>query len=557
MDTLAELKKITQNCTVMCVEDDDSVLSLLHEALSGLFKHVITAKNGQDGIDKFHKNKIDLLITDNIMPVMNGIDMIKEIKKTEPKLPIILITAHTDTDILMEAINIGVTQFIAKPFTINILFNAIETAIQRIIVEKQKMLYQETELLKYKESYNILQQKLALKKQHNIIKNDLYYKKLLIYNDTKASEWLINIRYEPHDILSGDFYSIRKIAKDKIIIYLSDAMGKGLNAFISNAVITSFLNFSIDKALKKNDFDKERFFNDFFYFSKQYLSEDEALCAVLLFIDFEKNSLEIANFSMPPILIETEKRELLKISSNNPPIMRFAERFKKDIYNIESLEKMLICSDGIYNEKYCDYIENDFINAAFKNQFFKRFTERTITPDDDITFIFIKKIQYIPKWTKTYSIKSRLEDVQSIVTEIEVFLMEMGMDAVFIAECITAVSEMTMNAYEHGSLNITYQQKNRLIKEGKYEEYLLDLEKQIDKKIAITIELFENYNSLFICFKITDEGHGFDTSIIKETMQDINLLHYRGIKIVKGIVDEIYYNNSGNEVILLKECSER
>ena len=126
------------------------------------------------------------------------------------------------------------------------------------------------------------------------------------------------------------------------------------------------------------------------------------------------------------------------------------------------------------------------------------------------------------------------------------------MDIIFTTELVNALSELLMNAYEHGSLNITYQQKNRLLKAGNYEEYLMEAEKAVNKKIQVTLETFRERENTFLCLKVTDEGDGFDTAIIKETVQDLELLHYRGIKIVRGLVDEIYYNEKGNEVIAIK-----
>lgn len=553
MNDLKELKEIAQNCTVLCVDDDETVLNFLKAVLSGLFKRTITAKDGSEGLKKFHENKIDLLLTDHIMPVMNGIEMIKEIMKTDPKLPTIVMTGYAETNILLDAINIGVTQFILKPVKVPNLISAIETAIQRVIVEKQKVVQQETELLRYKENYNVLQQKLTLKKQHNIIRDDLYYKKLEIDNDGKRDEWLINIRYRPHDILSGDFYSVRKIGDNKVLLYIADATTKGLNAFVSTAIVTSFMNFSIDKAMQRNDFAKDRFLKDFIDFSKRHLSEDEALCAVLVFIDFKEEIADIANFSMPPVFIEASGGEMLKIPNNNLPIMRFTEGFKIEKIDIKGFSKMLICSDGIYDSAYNEYLEDDFKASPFKGIFFKKFIERIKEPEDDATFIFLKRVKCEPKWIKTFTIQSRFQEVQQAISDIEALLTDINIDAIFVTEFINALSEIVMNAYEHGSLNITYQQKNRLVREGQYEEYLMDIEKTVNKQINITIEAFNDSGRSFICLKVVDEGDGFDTSIIKETIRDTELLHYRGIKIVKGVVDEIYYNDKGNEVIVLKE----
>ncbi len=556
MHKLRELKDITQNCIVLCVDDDEAVLDFLRDALSDLFKQTLTAKNGAEGLEIFRNNKIDLVITDQIMPVMNGTDMIREIKTIEPKVPVIVMTAYAEIDILVNAINMDVTQFLMKPVKLPNLLNAIETAIQRVIVERQKFIQQEAELLRYKEKYNNLQQKLTFKKQQNIIQDDLYYNLLEINREGKRVQWLINMRYRPHDILSGDFYTVRKLGDKNVLLYIADAMGKGLNAFVTTAIVTSSMNFFIDNAVSSNNFDQGRFIDDFLSFAKKNLSQDEALCAVLVFVDFKEETLEVVNFAMPSLFIETCEGEILKIPNNSLPIMRFTEGYKIDRYELKGFKKMLICSDGVYDTSYVAYIEDDFRDSPFKGIFFNKFISRVKEPEDDATFIFLKRIEYEPLWTKTFVINSRLNEVQQLTIDIENFLTELSMDTIFIVEFINALSEVLMNAYEHGSLNITYQKKNRLVKEGMYEEHLLEIEKTINKKITTTLEAFRDSGRSFLCLRVLDEGEGFDKSIIKESVRDTELMHYRGIKIVKGIVDEIYYNDKGNEVILLKQYAE-
>ncbi len=552
MDNLKELKEAAKDCTILCVEDDDIVSNFLKEILSGLFKRVIIAKNGVEGLNKFRKNKIDIVITDHMMPEMTGMEMIREIRKTDTKTPIIMVTAYPDKEILLDTINAGITQFLVKPIRVDNLLSAVETAIQRVIVENQKIIRQEAELLHYREKQHALQQRLALKKQQHIIRDDLYYKKLDVEADSKRDEWLINIRYQPHDILSGDFYTIRKFGRDKVLLYIADAMGKGLNAFVTTAIVTSFLNYSMDKAIEKNDFDMSRFLKDFLSFSRRHLSEDEALCAIFVFVDFNAETVDIANFSMPPVFIEKGDGSVLKIPNNNLPIMNFSVDVKEDRHEIPGFKKMLLCSDGLYDSSYHEYIEDDFRLSPFRSILYNKFIERVRETEDDVTFIFIKRLDFKPEWTKVFEIQSRLDEVNRLVAEVEDFLTIEGFDAEFIVEFTNAFSEIVMNAYEHGSLGIGYMLKNRLVREDRYEEYLLDMEKGIDKKITVKISAFNENGRNFLMLRVSDEGQGFDTSIIKETVRDIELLHYRGIKIVKGLMDEIYYNDNGNEVTLFK-----
>ncbi len=557
MNDLKALREITKNCVVLAVDDDELVIDFLRDALEGLFKEVISASDGAEGLERFKAHRIDIVITDQIMPKMTGIELIREIRKIDPKFPIIMMTAYPETSLMMEAINLGVTQFLVKPVKVNNLINAIEMAMQRVVLERQKQLTQEAELLRLREDYNLLQQRLTFQKQQKIIRNDLYYKRFDVAGSSADHNgWLINIRYRPQEILSGDFYSIRKIDDHRVLLYLADAMGKGLNAFVISSIVTSFVNYIIDKALTNGSFCLETFLGEVVDYTKRLLDRDDALCVLFVLLDLKNEVADIANFAMPPVFFDLLEGEIVKIASNNLPIMRIMEGFKIEHRGLEGLNKMLIMSDGFFDPAYQERIEDEFRTASFKSQLLKSLSELVKSQEDDSTIIFVKRIGCVPRLIKTFTIQSKLDEVQSLTTEVEELLLGQQMDIIFTTELINALSELLMNAYEHGSLNITYQQKNRLMKTGNYEEYLIEAEKAVNKKIQVTLETFRERENTFLCLKVTDEGDGFDTAIIKETVQDLELLHYRGIKIVRGLVDEIYYNEKGNEVIAIKGYKE-
>src|SRR5208283_4752250 len=101
----------------------------------------------------------------------------------------------------------------------------------------------ELELLKYREKYNVTQQESAFMKELNIIRDDLFLKKVDVVNrGGEAVDWTLHLYYEPLDILSGDSYTILEIEEGKILVYLADAMGKGLAASVTSILSTSFVN---------------------------------------------------------------------------------------------------------------------------------------------------------------------------------------------------------------------------------------------------------------------------------------------------------------------------
>lgn len=115
MESIVKLKEMAQNYTILFVEDSQALQKQVVKFLNKLFKEVIVASDGQEGLEQYKKNKPDVILTDLTMPKMTGHEMIREIKKINPDVEIVILSAHSDTETLMKSFHIGVSDFIAKP----------------------------------------------------------------------------------------------------------------------------------------------------------------------------------------------------------------------------------------------------------------------------------------------------------------------------------------------------------------------------------------------------------------------------------------------------------
>ncbi len=106
---------MTKNLKVLFVEDEESIRLSLKEAIGDEFHTFMTARDGEEGLRVFKSQSFDLVISDISMPGINGLDMVKEIKKYKEDMPIILLSAYSDTEKLLRAIDIGVTKYLIKP----------------------------------------------------------------------------------------------------------------------------------------------------------------------------------------------------------------------------------------------------------------------------------------------------------------------------------------------------------------------------------------------------------------------------------------------------------
>ena len=131
---------ILKNITILYAEDEKDLREVTHQILKGFTKKQYVAQNGQEGLELFKKyeNEIDLIITDVNMPILNGLDMVKEIKKININIPIIVATAFSNKEYLLEAIDIGVDKYVLKPIDIAKLLQVMS---QSLIYHELKDLY--------------------------------------------------------------------------------------------------------------------------------------------------------------------------------------------------------------------------------------------------------------------------------------------------------------------------------------------------------------------------------------------------------------------------------
>ncbi len=122
---------------LLYVEDESIIREQLGQLLGRIVKEVISASDGEEGLKAFLEYAPEMIVTDINMPRLNGLDMAKEIRKYDKNVPIIITTAHSESEFLLEAIEVGVSDFLLKPVDIDNLVKVIERKSHDIILEKE------------------------------------------------------------------------------------------------------------------------------------------------------------------------------------------------------------------------------------------------------------------------------------------------------------------------------------------------------------------------------------------------------------------------------------
>ncbi|EAJ5852859.1 response regulator transcription factor [Campylobacter jejuni] len=123
---------MSQECKeliILVVEDEVKARESMINILSERFSKVIGAQNGDEGLKKFKKFKPDLVITDIAMPIMDGLDMAREIKEISDDVPIVVLSAYSEKERLLRSIDIGIDKYLIKSVDIEELFKVLDYLI--------------------------------------------------------------------------------------------------------------------------------------------------------------------------------------------------------------------------------------------------------------------------------------------------------------------------------------------------------------------------------------------------------------------------------------------
>lgn len=131
---------LTKKLHVLFVDDERLIREMVSDMLSESVGCVSLASNGQEGLDFYLSSlrPIDIVITDQTMPLMQGLDMLEKIKQHNPSQRCIMITAHSEAKYMLRAIEIGIEHFIIKP----IIFDKLDKILYDLAfkIEQEKLL---------------------------------------------------------------------------------------------------------------------------------------------------------------------------------------------------------------------------------------------------------------------------------------------------------------------------------------------------------------------------------------------------------------------------------
>ena len=139
-----------EDLSILYAEDEEGISQTVGEVLELYVNKVIYAKDGQEALELYTIYKPNILLLDISMPKINGLEVLKTIRETDLFTPVIIMTAHTEQDYLLNAVELYITKYLIKPFDKHALENALDKCVD-LISKKLK----EVILLKENITYDI------------------------------------------------------------------------------------------------------------------------------------------------------------------------------------------------------------------------------------------------------------------------------------------------------------------------------------------------------------------------------------------------------------------
>ncbi|MDK9718699.1 MAG: fused response regulator/phosphatase, partial [Trichlorobacter sp.] len=391
------LKSYASGLSVLYVEDEPVGAAIIKKMLEALFDRVYGASDGAEGLRQFHLRQPDLVVSDLMMPIMDGIAMLREIRKSSPKIAVLLMTASLEHADLVEAINLGVSKFLAKPLRTDALQRALLGVTRELYLERvaEQAHQQEVELLKYRNRYHSSQQELARAKEHHIAGNLL--ENQYMHADDSGG-WLVDLVQQPRDIMSGDSYSVIPSKNSTLLIFLADAMGHGLSASVTSMLVTAFFNHSAG-GCACGHLGFTHLASSTVQFAMRNLLEDEVFSCLVMELDPARQVIRFASCGMPALLL-VRNGQVERQRGVNPPISAFSPALQLQEIFLDGVSDILLATDGLGDApmvnggSYREEMADDLLASATTRELFERYGMRCndADNDDDITLIRLSSV---------------------------------------------------------------------------------------------------------------------------------------------------------------------
>ena len=128
-----------ENFNVLLVDDETEFLETLVKRLTKRGLNILTAKSGEEALTIIKGKGVDVTVLDVRMPGIDGVQTLREIKKLEPLMEVIMLTGHASIEVAIEGMELGAFDYLMKPADIDELFYKLQDAFKKRTLQQEKI----------------------------------------------------------------------------------------------------------------------------------------------------------------------------------------------------------------------------------------------------------------------------------------------------------------------------------------------------------------------------------------------------------------------------------
>lgn len=128
--SMASFFERLKGMTILYAEDEEGIRKNISDSLRYYCKDVFEAENGEEAYQIFEEKKPNIILSDIHMPKMDGIEFVKKVREVSRDIPVVMITAYTDKEYLLEAVELHMEKYIIKPVDLDDLFETLEKCVE-------------------------------------------------------------------------------------------------------------------------------------------------------------------------------------------------------------------------------------------------------------------------------------------------------------------------------------------------------------------------------------------------------------------------------------------
>ncbi len=371
---------------ILIVDDSKLNRAVIRKTLSGLDMILTECENGEEALEQILSDKFDLVLTDTIMPKVDGIQLIKEIKQNQSLdfLPVILMTGNDSVDSKIMGLNIGADDFLQKP------------------INQKELVARVYSLLRLKSMHDLLYEK------NKLIENELEAaKKVQQFIIPEHFDFIeypkVSGFYKPMEDIGGDFYDCYNLPRGKKGFLIADVTGHGIPAALVVTMTKMIFNIYASQFLSTKDL-----FNLVNNEVHDLLLTGQYLSSFYAIYDPRKQIIRFSNAGhVLPLLYKSRTGKIYEIDTEKGffiGIVKDCEYDQKAV-KIEKGDRLLMYTDGLtelkneVKEEYGTERLKEFlkINHSVKgNDFCKNLYKEVLSysykkiRNDDIAFLYIE-----------------------------------------------------------------------------------------------------------------------------------------------------------------------